>query len=117
MALEIKGKVIKRLDQFTGEGKNGTWKKREFVVEHGDEYPKITCFEVWNDKVDIVDSFVENQEVKVSFRAESREYQGRYYTSLTAYKIETNGATNSAPPAKETKQAAPPAEEEDNLPF
>ena len=39
--MEIKGKVVQLLDLQTGEGKNGTWKKQEYIIETLDsKYPK-----------------------------------------------------------------------------
>ncbi len=55
MALEIKGKLIKKLQVQTGEGKNGTWKKSSFVIETGGDYPKKVCFIAWNGKSDSIE--------------------------------------------------------------
>ncbi|MEZ4905483.1 MAG: DUF3127 domain-containing protein [Spirosomataceae bacterium] len=38
--MEIKGRVIHLLALQTGEGKNGTWKKQDFVIETDGQYPK-----------------------------------------------------------------------------
>ena len=34
----------------TGEGKNGTWKKQDFVIETDGQYPKKVCLTIWGDK-------------------------------------------------------------------
>lgn len=128
MALEIEGKIIKLLPEQTGEGRNGPWKKQDFVVETFGEYPKKVCFSTWGEKAEQIKQFSIGQTVKVSFRAESREYNERWYTDLRAWKIENPAAAQNAPQAN-TNQAQsfnappppePPSQEEeeaDDLPF
>jgi hypothetical protein len=85
--MEIKGKIIKILPAQSGEGRNGQWKKQEFVLEFGDQYPKIVCFSLRGNRIDQFPLKL-NEQVSVSFDLESREYNGRYYTDVKAWKIE-----------------------------
>jgi hypothetical protein len=78
----------------TGEGKNGQWRKLEFLVETGDQYPKKVMFGLMGAKID-QNPIAVGQEVVVSFDAESREYNGRYYTNLNAWKVSSAGQTSS----------------------
>ena len=123
MALEIQGKVTHVLPEITGEGKNGTWIKREFVIEYGEEYPKKVCFSTWGDKSKVVGNLTIGETVKVSFRPESREYQERWFSDLRAWKIEQSGGGRvTTPPVQNNVTApppvdAPPPAEEDDLPF
>ena len=55
MSLEISGKLVKKMPEQTGEGRNGTWKKREFVIETEGQYPQKICIATWGDKVELVD--------------------------------------------------------------
>lgn len=84
--MEISGKIIKIIAPQTGQGKNGEWKKQEFVIQTEGPYPKNACFTVWNNKVDL-SVFHENQQVKVSFDPESREFNNRWYTDLIAWRV------------------------------
>lgn len=93
MALEIEGKVIRILPEESGQGQNGTWVKQLFVIETREQYPKKISFTVWGDRVDSVKRLLEGEDVKVSFNAESREYNQRWYTDLKAWKIEKLGAS------------------------
>jgi hypothetical protein len=96
MALEISGKVLQLLAEQTGNGKNGTWVRRDFVIETTEQYPKKICFSGWGDKAGQVNALKPGQTVKVSFNPESREFNGKWYTDLRAWKIEAGGGTESA---------------------
>ncbi|TAE12075.1 MAG: DUF3127 domain-containing protein [Bacteroidetes bacterium] len=96
MALEITGKLIKVLPEVTGEGKNGTWRKQEFVIETLDAtYPKKICMELWGDKTFILQTFAEGDTLKVSFDVESRPYQDRWFTSVKAFLVRREGEGNA----------------------
>jgi hypothetical protein len=122
--MEIIGKVTQLLAEQSGEGKNGRWRKREYVIETGDQYPKKICFNLWGDKIDQF-PMKEGDNVTVSFDLESREFNGKWYTDVKAWKVE-NGAKkgNSNQPTNESFSAPDDAPEysappitEDDLPF
>jgi hypothetical protein len=117
--MDISGKIIQLLPVQTGQGKNGTWKKQEFILETGDTYPKKVCIAVWGDKIDM-GSFKTGDMVDVSFDVESREYNGRWYTDVKAWKIASKKAAASAPNSNTNEtpgyfEAAPASD--DDLPF
>ncbi len=126
--MEISGKIIQVLPLQSGEGKNGTWKKQEFVLETNSQYPKKVCISMWGDKID--DGAIKmGNEVTASIDVESREYNGRWYTDVRAWKLEAgmgaqdNGeyaapAASAAPTAVVSNSPVPAAlEGEDDLPF
>jgi hypothetical protein len=95
--MEISGKIIAVLAQTSGQGKNGLWRSQDYVLETADQYPKKVCFNLFNDKIDQFPISIDDN-VKVSFDIESREYNGRWYTSVRAWKVEKNdGATINEP--------------------
>ncbi len=119
MNLEIEGSVFKIMPEVTGEGRNGTWVKREFVIETADQYPKKVCFSTWGDKTHDLKNLKVGDVVSVSFNADSREYNERWYTDLRAWKIVKNAATGGGsavemPPISEDDI---PPESNDDLPF
>jgi len=124
--MDIKGKLIQKLPLQTGEGKNGPWKKQEIVLEIPGQYPKKLMISIWGDKINEALLNIGN-ELNVSFDLESREYNGRWYTDVKAWKVESAGAgTASTPPPASSNndmgyvppmQAAPPMVDEDDLPF
>ncbi len=115
--MEITGRIIQVLAPVTGEGKNGTWKKQDIVVETPGQYPKKVCVSIWGDKIN-TSSLQEGVEVTAQIDVESREYNGRWYTEVRCWKIEPTQHTAQAggtppPPA----DFIMPEEEGDVLPF
>src|SRR5690554_7986353 len=89
MSLQIKGTVIKILNAESGVSRAGKeWKKQEFVIETQDQFPRKVCFTLFNDKVSLLDQIQEGKEVDVSFNVESREYNGRWFHNINAWKID-----------------------------
>ncbi|MCB2219544.1 MAG: DUF3127 domain-containing protein [Bacteroidetes bacterium] len=95
--MEITGKIIQILPEETGEGRNGPWKKQNFILETQEQYPKKVCITVWGDKIDL-NSFGENSMVTASINIESREYNSRWYTDVKAWRIVNAQESPSVPP-------------------
>ncbi len=112
--MDLNGKIIQLLGVQTGQGKNGTWKKQEFILETGDTYPKKVCIAVWGDKIDM-SQFRIGDPVQVSFDVESREYNGRWYTDVKAWKVVGQGGSEAAAPPAYTGPIDPMPD--DDLPF
>ena len=110
--MEITGNIIHILPAQTGQGKNGPWKKQEFVIETADTYPKKVCLAAWGDKIDL-NKFSTGQNVKANFDVESREYNGKWYTDLKAFNLTTTKNDMSGPP--QDNDFSP--EQQDDLPF
>ena len=117
--MEIKGKLIQKLPPQTGQGKNGEWKRQEFIIEVDGTYPKKVCISSWGDKVN-VDSLIEGTMLNVFFDIESREFNGKWYTNLTAWKVESSGDNQpSLPPieAYNPNMDMPPMNDDEVMPF
>jgi hypothetical protein len=66
---------------------------REFVVTtEADKYPQDICLQCVKEKVEMVNQLKEGEKVKVAFDLRGREYQGRYFVNLNAWKVEATGA-------------------------
>ncbi len=91
-------KLIQILPLQSGTGKNGQWKKQDIIVETEATFPKKICVSIWGDKIDAAQLQSGNL-LKIDFDVESREFNGRWYTDVKAWKIEV--ASNSAIPAGE----------------
>lgn len=96
MPYEAEGKLIKIYDT---ENKSGKFSVREFVIEVPDgNYPQYVKFQAVQDRCNILDNFREGEKIKVSFDLRGREWQGKYFTSLNAWRIERaeGGAASSS---------------------
>lgn len=98
--------------------------KREFVVTTENErFPQHVKFECVKERCSLLDDVKPGQHVTVNFDIRGNEYKGRYFVSLSAWKIETAGEAGGdreeedqdRPPLDQRK---PPEDEgADNLPF
>ena len=90
MALELEGRIARKLNVQTGTSARGAWSKQEFIFEYQEgNYPTKVVMHVWgDDKVRELDKYQVNDKVKVSFNLSSREYNGRWYTDVRVWRIE-----------------------------
>ena len=94
--MEITGKIILALPEMTGVSKSGNnWKKREYVLETMETYPRKVHFDFFGERADQYPLNV-GEVVKLSFDIESREYNGRWFTSIRGWKAEKVGAVPAA---------------------
>lgn len=124
--MQLSARLVQVLPLQTGIGRNGEWKKQDVIVETDGQYPKKICVAIWGDKIDNASLEIGNY-LNIDFDVESREFNGRWYTDVKAWKIEIAGApstTSDAPAAPVAPgYAAPapppplPANEADDLPF
>ena len=84
--MEIKGKIVEILPEKSGQSANGEWRKQEYVLETDSNYPKKICFMAWGDKIGEF-NLKQGDSVEVSVDLESREYNGRWYTDVKAWKV------------------------------
>ena len=116
--LELNGTIKVMLPIEEGTAKSGNaWKKSGFVVTTGGDYPKDVAFSVFGEeKVDNLMKFNKvGQQVDVSFNVESREYKGKYYTDLQAWKI--FGSENKTEASPTAGDGYSKASEVSDLPF
>jgi hypothetical protein len=116
--MELTGKVIKVLPLQSGQGKNGTWKKQEYVIETEGQYPKKICFSLWGERIDNA-NIKEGEQITISFDVESREYEGKWYTQVTAWKVvkASDQKPDDAEIPESDQLSNEPEEPGDNLPF
>ena len=93
--MEITGKIIEILAEKSGESARGNWRKQEYLMETDSEYPKKICFVAWGDKIDLF-AIKQAEIITVAIDLESREYNGRWYTDVKAWKVTRDSSyTNS----------------------
>lgn len=132
--MEISGKIIAKLPLQEGVAKASgrNWKKQEYVLETHDSFPRKVKFDFFGERVDQYPLEI-GEEVTVSYDLESREFNGRWYTDVRAWKADKGmapAATASAQqmasvnapdpfgaPAPQPGAFASPENAQDDLPF
>ena len=92
--MQLSAKLIQILPLQSGTGKNGEWKKQDIIVETQEQYPKKICVSVWGDKIPSQPLIV-GINLLIDIDIESREYNGRWYTDVKAWKIQVSGEEKS----------------------
>ena len=129
--MEVEGKIIQFIGETSGVSKasGNAWKKREYVLETHDSFPRKIAFDFFGERADQYPLNV-GDEIRLSFDIESREYQGRWYTNIRGWKSEPLAApapgaasygTGAPVPPPPAMGAMPPAVEpagsNEDLPF
>jgi len=124
MSMDVKGTLVQILKLEEGVSKAGkAWSKQDFVIETNEQFPKKVCFTLFGDKVSLIDGISEGSELEVFFNLESRDFNGKWYHNINAWKInaETVVASNSNSSGLQKLEAGavPDAADDsgDNLPF
>lgn len=117
MSLSIKGKITNKLEIESGTSKAGKdWKKQSFIIDTGSQYNPEICFQLFGEeKIEILTAFNEGEEVEVSFNLSSREYNGRYFHNVDAWRIEKLNTSEGE--KNEEISKFDNTTEEDDLPF
>ena len=124
--MEITGKIIAVLPERGGVSKTGNeWKTQEYVIETHEQYPKKVCFNVFGADKIAQFNIQAGDEMTVSFDINAREYQGRWYNDIRAWKVERGAASGAAPmdipvinaPKVEVPDFSKAANDPDDLPF
>ncbi len=122
MSFQINGKLVKKMEI---ESKKPSFQTREFIIVTQEQYPQYIKFQLVQDRCGVIDKFNENDDLTVFFDLRGREWQGKYFTNLQAWKIESGQSSGSAPLAGQDlvadKEAPDPfataTESFDDLPF
>lgn len=107
--MDITGKIIVVLPEKSGVSANtgNPWKVQSYVIETHDQYPRRMCFDVFGEDKIKTFNIQAGQELTVSFDIDAREYQGRWFNSIRAWKVApANQATTDVPPFDPTAPAA-----------
>ena len=112
--MEIVGKVVQLGTLTEGNSPRGPWKKQELIIETLEQFPKKICLMCWNERVNDANSFFVGQTIKAQIRIESREFNGKWYTDVTAFRLDIDQPT--AQPAAQPMNQTPPQMPQQPLP-
>ena len=123
--MEITGKIIAVLPERGGVSKTGNeWKMQEYVLETHEQFPKKLCFNVFGADKIAQFNIQAGDELTVSFDINAREYNGRWYNDIRAWRVERGAAPAAAAetpvinaPKVEVPDFSKGANDPDDLPF
>ena len=130
--MEFEGIVWKKLPATSGVSARGEWQRQDVIFEMPQEFNLKVCVTFFNKPTD-AESLREGQAYIVSVNVESREFNGRWYTDVRAWRVQPKQAESAVadampdmPPfGDEPAYSAPaapsapvaPMNEVDDLPF
>lgn len=101
--MEVTGIITKIMPIKEGVSKSGKeWKSMDFLLDSKEKFNNIYCFTLFG--TEKVDNFLKynnlSDNVNVQFNVNTKEFDGRYFTSLGAWIIKKQG---DKLPLQETK--------------
>jgi hypothetical protein len=84
--LVLFGTIVEISDASQGE----TWIKQNFVIRTNDDFPQLVEFLTFNAAQEMLTRCKVGDDVSVYFNCKSRQYENKYYTELTAYRVYIN---------------------------
>jgi single-strand DNA-binding protein len=121
MSYEITGNIVKKYETET---KGESFRVRDFVIKANDggQYDNFVKFQLSQDRTAIIDDMNEGDEVKVHFDLRGRQWQEKYFTNLSAWRVEKVSAASpdavvAATTAAPAATPEPVAEASSDLPF
>ena len=106
--MEIQGKIIVVAETQSGVSKatGRDWMSQEFVMEVPGQFPRKICFRLFGQER-INEAHVQvGDDVQVSFDIDAREYNGRWYNTVNAFRVQHVAA--AAAPMGQTASFEPP---------
>jgi len=102
MSYELDGKLYKK---FETESKTQSFQTREFVIfTERNNFSNYIKFQLTQERCNLIDTFKEGDMVKVSFDLSGREWQGKFFTNLTAWRVQPLSAGSEAGQAHPEEQ-------------
>lgn len=126
--MEITGKIITACEPRGGVSQRtgNSWKMQEFVIETAEQYPRKCMFSVFGEDRLKEFNIQVGEILTVSFDIDAREYNGRWYNDIRAWRVVRGAAPVAgadpvadipAPTAQMPAQPSVASEPEDDLPF
>lgn len=104
--MEFEGIVLKKLPATSGTSARGEWQRQDVIFEMPQEFNRKVCVTFFNRPTD-AESLREGQAYIVSVNIESREFNGKWYTDVRAWRVQP----------KQTEAAAEASMPDDMPPF
>lgn len=96
------------LPLVTGQSARGEWKKQDVIFDLPGEFNRKLCVGFWNDRAVDAAALRPGDRVALSVNVESREYNGRWYTEVRAWRMNRLDAQAGAGSPQQGGGAYPP---------
>jgi len=84
--MEVKGKLIKKLEVESGISKSEkVWQKQTCIIDTGGEFNNEIAVSAFGDKLEQMNKLEVGMDVSISCNVYSREYKGKYYHNIDGY--------------------------------
>jgi len=117
--MELTGTVKKIFDIQTF---NSGFRKQELILLTQEQYPQPISIEFLSEKIDLLNSISEGDQIKVGINIRGREWQTpdgqvKYFNSITAWRLEKMNSDSSNEPvyASEIQHGQPSSSQETNV--
>ena len=97
--MEFEGVVYKILPPTSGTSARGEWKRQDVVFELPQEFSRKICVTFFNKDSEVA-QLHEGMACVVSVNVESREFNGRWYTDVKAWRVQPKVAEAPAASAQ-----------------
>lgn len=127
--MEFEGTVYRIMPITKGTSARGDWQRQDVIFDYSDggNFTRKMCVTFFN-RPDDVAKLREGARYQVSVNIDAREYNGRWFTDIRAWRLQPVVEQETAPQAAPTMPdlppltaeptyAAAPAQEVDDLPF
>lgn len=108
--MEVKGNLIKKINERCGQGSNGAWRIASYLITTTEEgsfarqhQMVIEVSDGANQRIERFDGMF-GKDVVISFDIDAREYHGKWYNSLRAWGIREEGSAEADDPAMGSQQ-------------
>lgn len=97
--MELQGKVIFISEPRQGVSKStgNPWMTQDYVIETHEQYPKRMMFNVFGEDKIKQFNIQLGEELNVFFDINCREYQGKYFNDIRAWRVDRVDPNNPAP--------------------
>ena len=106
--MEFEGVVYKIMPPVKGTSARGEWQRQEVIFDLPSEFSRKVCVIFFNKESEVA-RLREGATYTVSFNLESREYNGRWYTDVRAWRVQSKEEQAAPAPAYGASAPSAPA--------
>lgn len=109
--MDITGKIIAACEPRGGVSQRtgNSWKMQEFVLETMEQFPRKCMFSVFGEDRLREFNIQVGEVLTVSFDIDAREYNGRWYNDIRAWRVQRGVVAPAPAPAEPVASPAPAA--------